>query len=45
MIPCSKHGPSAWCYLLKSGGHVDSERCTCYRSTSPTCPAHGRASS
>jgi hypothetical protein len=38
MIPCTLHGPSAWCYVQRDGSHVDSERCVCGRRTSVNCP-------
>ena len=42
MVPCGQHGPSAWCYVMPDGSHVDSENCRCFRRTSRDCPAHGR---
>ena len=29
MIPCTDHGPSAWCYIQDDQSHVDSEHCHC----------------
>lgn len=40
MIPCNEQGPSAWCYMLRDGSHVDSEQCRCFQRKSPNRPAH-----
>ncbi len=38
LVPCTKHGTTAWCYENKDGSHVDSEQCICYRFPSERCP-------
>ena len=42
MIPCNERGPSAGCYALPDGTHLDSERRGCFNSRNPDCPVHGR---